>query len=143
MQRKLSPRDEYLLQENQRVKDSVTLLERFQELKALTVEIAYFDSEDRVRRGEMKYTVNVAHAKSVFRFSCPNSECVEGDFDLSTELANAIGGRHEDVSGELICQGWRSKTTIGNLPCHTILRYTLSLEYQELAGVRSTESRKL
>jgi len=128
MQRKLSPRGEYLQQENQRVKDSVTLLERFQELKTLSVEIAYFDSEDRARRGEMKYTVNVAHAKSVFRFSCPNNECVEGDFDLSTELANAVAGRQEEVSGELICQGWRSKTTIGRLPCHTIMRYTLNLE---------------
>src|SRR5580765_4636338 len=142
MQRKLSPRGEYLQQENQRVKDSVTLLERFQELKALTVEIAYFDSEDRARRGEMKYTANLAHAKSVFRVSCPNRECVEGDFDLSVELANAIACRHESVTGELICQGWRSKTTIGNLPCHTILRYTLDIEYQESAVANSIESRK-
>jgi hypothetical protein len=134
MQRKLSPRDEYLLQEKQRVKDSATLLERFQELKALTVQIAYFDAEDRGRRGEMKYTVNVAHAKSVFRVSCPNHECVEGDFDLSTDLANAIMAKHEDVTGELICQGWQSRTTIGRVPCHTILRYTLNLEYQELVG---------
>ena len=80
MQRKLSPRDEYLLQEKQRVKDSATLLERFQELKALTVQIAYFDAEDR---------------------------------------------------------GWQSRTTIGRVPCHTILRYTLNLEYQELVGVGS------
>jgi hypothetical protein len=142
MQRKLSPRDEYLLQENQRVKDSATLLEQFQELKALSVEIAYFDSEDRGRRGQMKYTVNVAHAKSVFRVSCPNQECVEGDFDLSADLASAVAGRHSEVSGEHICQGWRSRTTIGRLSCHTILRYTLNLEYQALAGVDSIESRK-
>jgi hypothetical protein len=142
MQRKLSPRDEYLLQEKQRVKDSATLLERFQELKALTVEIAYFDSEDRARRGEMKYTVNVTHAKSVFRVSCPNHECVQGDFDLSMELANAISGRREVVTGEQVCPGWQSKTTIGTLSCHNILRYTLSLEYQELADVSSTHARQ-
>jgi hypothetical protein len=134
MQRKLSPRAEYLQQERQRVQDSLSLSDRFQELKALTVAIAYFDSEDRARRGEMKYTANLAHAKSVFRVSCPNNECVEGDFDLSIDLANAIAGRHSAVAGELICQGWRNRTTIGRLPCHTILRYTLNLEYQAGAG---------
>src|ERR1051325_2032413 len=133
MQRKISPRAEYLHQERLRVQDAPRLLDRFRELKTLSVEIAYFDSEDRVRRGEMKYTANLAHAKSVFRLSCPNNECVEGDFDLSTDLANAIAGRHPAVAGELICQGWRSRTTIGRLPCHTILRYTLNLEYQAVA----------
>jgi hypothetical protein len=129
MQRKLSPRQEYLQQENQRVKDSASLVERFQELKTLTVEIAYFDDEGVIRRGEMKYTVNLAHAKSLFRFSCPNNECVGGDFDLSADLANAIARRHETASGELVCQGWRSRTTIDRLPCHNILRYKLSIGY--------------
>jgi hypothetical protein len=129
MQRKLSPRAEYLQQEHQRVKDSASLQERYRDLKSLTVEIAYFESEGRSRRGEMKYTVNLAHAKSLFRFSCPNNECVGGDFDLSTELANAVAARHETASGELVCQGWRSKTTIDNLPCHNILRYKLTIGF--------------
>lgn len=98
-------------------------------MKSLTVEIAYFDEGGFVRRGEMKYTVNLAHAKSLFRFSCPNSECVGGDFDLSAELANAVAVRQETTSGELVCQGWRSKTTIDNLLCHNILRYKLSIGY--------------
>ena len=98
-------------------------------MKNLTVEIAYFDEEGLIRRGEMKYTVNLAFAKSLFRFSCPNSECVGGDFDLSHELANAVAGRHEAASGELVCQGWRSRTTIGNLPCRNIMRYKLSIGY--------------
>jgi hypothetical protein len=140
MQRKLSPRDEYLLQQKQRVNDSASLLERFANLKALTVEIAYFDSEDRIQRGEMKYTVNVAHAKSVFRVSCPNRECVEGDFDLSADLTDAITGRHPAVSGELICQGWRNRATIGRLPCHSILRYTLNLDYHALVPTDSLEA---
>jgi hypothetical protein len=129
MHRKLSPRDEYQLQEKHRVNNSVTLLEKFDGLKALTVEIAYFDSEDRIRRGEMKYTVNVAHAKSVFRISCPNRECVRGDFDISADLSDAIAGRHPAVSGELTCQGWCNRATIDRVPCHSILRYTLNLEY--------------
>ncbi|HSU55879.1 MAG TPA: hypothetical protein VLT36_17620 [Candidatus Dormibacteraeota bacterium] len=142
MQRKLSPRDEYLLQEKQRVTDSATLLEKFQDLKALSVDIAYLDSEDRVRRGQMKYTVNVAHAKSVFRLSCPNRECVEGDFDLSSDLASAIAGRQPTVAGELVCPGWQSRTTIGRLPCRTILSYTLNLEYQEMAVPSAMDSAK-
>jgi hypothetical protein len=142
MQRKLSPRDEYLLQEKQRVDDSATLQEKFPDLKTLTVDIAYLISENRIQRGQMKYTVNVAHAKSVFRLSCPNSECVEGDFDLSAELASVIRARLPAISGELVCQGWQSRTTIGQVPCRNILCYTLSLEYQEAAAPNEIASAK-
>jgi hypothetical protein len=130
MQRKLGPRAEYLQREHQRVKDSASLLEKYQELKSLTVEIAYFESENGARRGEMKYAVNPAHAKSLFRFSCPNPECVGGDFDLSTELGNAIADREEEVTGKMVCQGWRSRTTIDNVLCHNVLRYKLAIGYQ-------------
>ena len=129
MQRKLSPRAEYLHEENQRVQDSPTLLDRFQELKTLTVEIAYFDCEGVIRRGEMKYSVNLAHAKSRFRFSCPNGECVGGDFDLSIELAKAVAARQASAAGEMVCQGWRNRATIDKLPCQNILRYKLSIGY--------------
>jgi hypothetical protein len=65
----------------------------------------------------------------VFRFNCTNDECVGGDFDLSAALANAIAAHHTTASGEVICQGWRSKTSIDHAPCHNILRYRLSLGY--------------
>jgi hypothetical protein len=129
MQRKLSPRAEYLQQEHQRVQDSASLLDRFQELKALSVEIAFFDHQGLIRRGEMKYSVNLAHAKSRFRFSCPNGECVGGDFDLSIELAKAVAARQISAAGEMVCQGWRSRTMIDKLSCHNILRYKLSIGY--------------
>ena len=73
--------------------------------------------------------VNLANAKSVFRFDCLNNECVRGDFDLSEDLANAIAAHRTSAVGEMCCQGWRSKTTIGTVQCHNILRYTLSLGY--------------
>jgi hypothetical protein len=129
MPRKLGPRAEYLQEQLQRVKDSASLQERYRDLKSLTVEIAYFDEGGFVRQGEMKYTVNLAHAKSLFRFSCPNNECVGGDFDLSSELANAVAGRQETASGELICRGWRSRTTIDSVLCRHVLRYKLSIGY--------------
>jgi|ERR1051326_198874 hypothetical protein len=129
MHRKLSPRAEYLAQEKQRVAESASLLDRFQELKTLTVEVVYYDADSFSKRAEMKYSVNLAHAKSVFRFSCPNNECVGGDFDLSAPLANAVHEREETAIGELICQGWHNQSTIGRVPCRNILRYKFSLGY--------------
>ena len=90
---------------------------------------AYFSPENITRSSQLKYTVNLAHAKSVFRFDCPNQECVEGDFDLSADLAKAVAAGHTSVSGEAICQGWRSKTTIDKVACGHILRYKLTVGY--------------
>lgn len=91
--------------------------------------LSFYDSEGVTKNSQIKYTVNLANAKSVFRFSCPNNECIRGDFDLTEELANAIAKHRRTVTGEMCCQGWRSKTTIDTVHCHNILRYKLSLVY--------------
>jgi len=128
-QRKIGPRAEYRQQESQRINDSASLAEKFRELKSLTVDLAHVDSQRHAKIGEMKYTVNLAHAKSLFRIDCPNGECVGGDFDLSAELASAVAARRITAVGEVICQGWRSKTTMEKVRCHNILRYKLSVGY--------------
>ena len=111
------------------MKDSATLARRFAQLKSLTVDLAYYDPSGVNKGSEVKYQVNLHGAKSVFRFNCPNEECVRGDFDLSEELADAIATRQTGVSSEKTCDGWRSKTTIDTVHCHNILRYKLALEY--------------
>jgi hypothetical protein len=128
-EQKTNPRVEYRLQENQRVKDSVSLAEKFGRLKSLTVDLAYYGPEAVSKTSEIKYTANLAHAKSLFRFDCPNEDCVGGDFDLSQQLAKAVAGQETTLAGEVICQGWQSKATIDRMHCHHILRFRLSLEY--------------
>src|SRR6267142_2622312 len=116
-QHKGGARAEQRRQDNQRVNESASLADRFRDLRTLTVDLAHYDPDGRAKTGEIKYTVNLANAKSMFRFSCPNEECVAGDFDLSQELANAIASRRTTASGEIICHGWRSKTTVDRIRC--------------------------
>jgi hypothetical protein len=125
---KVGPRAEYRHQEAQRVRDSATLAETFAEVKSLTVDLSYFAPASMTRLSQLKYTVNLSNAKSLFRFNCPNDECVGGDFDLSAALANAVTAHHSTVTGEVICQGWRSKSSV-HVPCGHILRYELNIGY--------------
>ena len=127
--RKSNPRVEYRLRQNQLVKDSVSLGEKFPKLKGLTVDLAYFDSEGNTKSSEMKYKVNVEHAKSMFCFVCQSGECIGGDFDLSEPLAKAVAGRRKLAIGEMRCQGSRKKANHDIVPCQTLLRYKLTLSY--------------
>ncbi|MBI3882611.1 MAG: hypothetical protein HY301_21435 [Verrucomicrobia bacterium] len=127
--RKLSARVEHRQQEAERSRASASLAEKFPQLKSLTVELSYFSPDGGSRGSQIKYTVNPAHAKSVFRFDCQNHECVRGDFDLSMALAQAVAARRGTATGEVCCQGWLSKTTIDSVHCRNLLRYKLSLEY--------------
>jgi len=126
---KIGARAEYRQQESQRIRESSSLSQMFPELKSLTVDLTYFNSEGVTKSSEIKYTVNIQNAKSVFRFDCLNHECVRGDFDLSKELADAVIAHQTTAVGKMCCQGWLSKTTIGEVHCHTILRYKLSLGF--------------
>jgi hypothetical protein len=126
---KMGPRAEYRQQENLRINASPNIGEKFQGLKSLTVDLVYYEANETHKTGQLKYSVNLANAKSAFSFVCPNSYCVGGDFDLSQELADAVTDGEEIVSGKVRCEGWQSKTTIDSVKCGNILRYTFSLAY--------------
>lgn len=126
---RINPRKEFLQQEKLRVDASPSLVQKFPTLKTLTVDLGHFDSDGVARRSQIKYTVNVEHAKSVFRVACHNPECVRGDFDLSAVIAQAVSARKTNVAGELRCLGWRNRAGIDSVRCDHLLRYKLTLGY--------------
>jgi hypothetical protein len=128
-QAKNSPRAAYRIEQGQRVLESASLSATFPKLKSLTVDLALYDPQGLSRSSEVKYTVNLEHAKTVFRFACHNHDCVAGDFDLSRVLAEAVADRKELVVGELHCEGWRNRAAIGTQQCRNLLRYKLTLRF--------------
>ena len=122
---RLGARAEYRQQEGQRVKESATLSNVFGKLKSLTVDLEYSDPEGLVKGKRIKYEVNLANAKSVFRFKCPNNECIRGDFDLSKDIAEAVAKHRTTVEGDMSCRG----ITIYRVHCANSLHYTLALRY--------------
>lgn len=128
-QPKFDPQKEHRQKEQLRIGASATLADEFQELKSLEVELQYFEPVALRRMSHIKYTVNLAHARAVFSFHCPNTECVGGDFDLSQEVAKAVAGHRKMVSGEVCCQGWLHKNAINSARCGHVLRYALQLRY--------------
>lgn len=126
---KMGPRGKYLLEERERIKLAASLADTFPGLKSLSALLSYFGPFSRSPQSEVKCTFNLAHAKALFRFPCPNNECVAGSFDLSAALAQAAAERRQTVIGELRCQGWQSKATIDQVRCDHVLRYKLMLEF--------------
>lgn len=127
--RKINPRAEYRLRQTQRVNSSASLAEKFPKLKSLNVELAYFDPDGLHKTGEVRYKVNVGHAKSIFSFVCQSGECMDGDFDLSDVVAEAVTKRRKAVEGEICCRGTRVKPKEDKRPCNNLLRYKLTLGY--------------
>jgi hypothetical protein len=126
---KTNPRAEFRRGQIQRANESVSLTEKFPELKSLRVDLTYFDSDGVTRTGEWRYTVNVKFAKSVFSFVCPCGECIGGDFDLSAAVADAVSRRKKIAQGEIRCEGWRIKPKQDKAPCQNLMRYKISLGY--------------
>jgi len=123
--RRVGPKAEYQEQQRKRVTESPTLAVQYPRLKSLTVTLEYHDAASRKKRSQLKYMVNLANAKSVFRFACPNNECIRGDFDLTKAVAEAVAKRRTAVTGEMCCKG----NTIRRVRCPNILHYTLRLGY--------------
>ncbi len=109
--------------------ESATMAATFGNLKSLSAELQYIDPLINRLSSPVKYSVNITNAKSVFRFRCPNSECIRGDFDLTEELRKAVAAKRSTVKGELVCQGWRSSAKINVTRCGHVMHYKLALKY--------------
>lgn len=126
--RKTNPRAEYRQLIIQRVNNSVCLAEKFPMLRSLRADLVYFDPDGLTKTGELRYRVNVEHAKSVFSIACPSVDCLSGDFDLSDAVSQAVTHLRKTVEGEIRCQGTREEPK-GKRPCHNLLCYKLTLGY--------------
>ena len=124
-QSRTGPRAAFHEQQGKRVKESPSLASKFKRLKSLTVMLSYQAGNSGTQGNQLKYSVNLENAKSVFRFKCPNDGCIRGDFDLSEELAKAVAKKHKIVTGEMSCKG----RTIKRERCSNVLHYTFKLGY--------------
>ena len=127
--RNKGPRAEYREEQGRRVSASPCLAEKYHHLKSLTVTAGYYAPADLFRYKNLTYDVNLSYAKAVFRLDCSNDECVQGDHELSAELAKAIASHSKTVAGELCCSGWQNKELIKKTKCNHVLRYKLKLGY--------------
>jgi hypothetical protein len=127
--RKSNPRAEYRLKQRERIEGSPSMAEKFPRLKTLTINLSYFDASGVTKNGEMKCKLNVHQAKSILCFACPGGDCFGGDFDLTEDLAKAVAGGRKLAIGEIRCQGERKRGDRDRVPCHTLLRYKMTLNY--------------
>lgn len=126
---KIDERHEHRVRQTERAAGSPSLADKFPQLKSLSLDLGHYDAEGTGRVSQLKYSVNLKHARSLFRIDCANRDCVRGDFDLTDQITSAIAARKSAVTGEICCSGWLSKTTIDTVRCNKVLRYKLNLEY--------------
>jgi hypothetical protein len=127
---KIGKRAAQRLEQKTRIIEAPTLAEQFPSLRSLKVRLQFLNHSAAESRNELKYSVNLLHAKSIFTFRCQNPECIGGDFDLSRELAAAVNGGRRKAAGEMQCQGWRARDTINATHCSKVLRFELSLAFK-------------
>lgn len=105
------------------------LAEKYRQLKSLQVQVGYYSPDGTTAYRQVRHEVNLDHAKAVFRLDCCNDECIQGDHELTDELAKAVAKRSKTVAGELRCAGWQNKASIQKTRCNHVLRYQLKLGY--------------
>jgi hypothetical protein len=126
---KSNPYLEQRLRERERLANSLSLEQKYPQLKSLSVVLGYFDQHRMTHAGELRFRANVKHAKSILAFSCPNANCLGGGFDLSDVLLEAVSARRAIAQGELRCHGMRSLASKQTTACQHLLHYKLNLSY--------------
>jgi hypothetical protein len=116
-----------------RVEESASLASTYPQLKALTVDLLYFD-RDIVSWGHgLRYRANMETAKSMLHFDCPSSLCKKGGFNLSKDLSSAVKEHRKAIDGKVRCHGSRDQETGKTAPCESILHFKMNLVFETKA----------
>src|SRR5437868_4831567 len=92
---------EFREREKLRIDATPKLSEKFRQVKTLKIELDYFEGDSTRRLSLVTYTLNLDHACAAFTFPCPNDSCLEGDFDLSLRLTEAVQNQQANIKGEM------------------------------------------
>jgi len=111
----------------ERAEKSASLAVTYPRLKALKLELLYFDREIISRGQSIVYRANLEAAKSILHFNCPSSLCHGGGFDLSKVLQSAMTGFRKSKVGEVHCQGSRDEESGDTAPCKSMLHFKMTL----------------
>ena len=103
-------------------------------LKALKVDLLYFDREIVSWGHGLRYRANMETAKSMLHFNCPSSLCKGGGFNLTKDLSSAVAGRLKTVEGKVHCRGSRDQETGKITSCESVLHFKMSLTFKATAG---------
>jgi hypothetical protein len=114
----------------ERVEKSVNMAVMYPRLKALTVDLLYFD-RDIVSWGHgLRYRANMETAKSMLHFNCPSTLCNGGGFDLSKDLSTAVAARQKSVVRAVRCLGSRDQENGKTIRCESTLHFKMSLTFK-------------
>jgi hypothetical protein len=114
----------------QRLEDlSPTIRERFPAVKAIRIDVTFEDPDHfeavPARPWALRFTPD---HKAFFDEKCPFRECVEGGFDFSSAIREAIDTAQATATGILRCQGWQDRERIGAHRCLLAAHYTIQIE---------------
>jgi hypothetical protein len=119
-----------------RVEKSTSLAIQYPRLKALKMNLLYFDREIVSWGHGLVYRANLETAKSMLHFNCPSSLCDGGGFDLSKDLSTAVAGREKIIIGVVPCRGSREQETGKMTPCKSVLHFKMKLSFETRAPAR-------
>jgi len=111
----------------EQVEKSASLAITYPRLKALKMNLIYFEREIVSGAQGVLYRANLETAKSMLHFNCPSSLCQKGGFDLSNDLRTAVTGLRKSIVGVRHCRGFRDEETGKTVPCKSILHFQMKL----------------
>ena len=112
---------------SEQVEKSASLAVTYPRLKALKMNLLYFDREIVSWGQGILYRANLETAKSMLHFNCHSSLCQGGGFDLSDDLRAAVTGLQKSRIGVKHCRGSRDEETGKTVPCKSVLHFKMTL----------------
>jgi hypothetical protein len=89
----------------------------------------------RAPNNEVEPTLNGrsfgSDARAYFRFKCKNVDCVDGGFDLSSDIDEMVKQHTGEISGRRVCQGWESRKMVDQRRCLYELNFKALANYRD------------
>jgi len=97
----------------------------YPQFASLRLEFVFAESNPEVSPPAPHLLVMHPPTQAYFLFACPCADC-DGEFDLTTVVADLARSREQNARGRLECGGQRIRDKNGRAPCELTLRYVIA-----------------
>lgn len=108
---------------------SSIISEAFPSVSSITIKQTFWDDSGNNQIGNKKiWDMNVKTARLFFIIKCPQN-CIDGGYDITSEIISMLDKVESFRVGKLVCQGWQDEERINKFHCLTTLEYEINIEY--------------
>ncbi len=110
---------------------SPIISEAYPSVSSISIKKTYYDDSSNNQIGEIEvWNLPITTMRMYVDIKCILRSCIDGGFEITSDIISMIGKKETQRKSKLVCQGWQDEERVGHYYCLSTLEYEINITYK-------------